>query len=278
MAEANTPDAAHRSSRSVALMPFVYGDATVRTLVIDGEPWFVLADLCRVLGLGTTARVRERLDEGVTQAHTLPTAGGPQQVTIVSEPGMYEVVIRSDKPEAVSFRRWIVGTVLPEIRRTGRFNAPNPVAASLPDRKALARMVIEAEEARELAEAKNLELAAKVEADAPKVNYVDTFVADRDLLKFRSVAASLAMRESDLRALLLSKRWIYVEESTRWSETRQQCERIRRYSAHADKRHYFRPVKRHEAPLFKGEVMHTLKITPAGAEAIARLVERSVAA
>ena len=66
------------------------------------EPWFVLADLCRVLGLGTTARVRERLDEGVSRTHTLQTAGGMHEVTIVSGPGMYEVVIRSDKPEATT--------------------------------------------------------------------------------------------------------------------------------------------------------------------------------
>lgn len=107
------------SAELVELVPFTYGETAVRVVMIDGEPWFVLADLCKVLGLGTPARVRERLDEGVSQAHTLPTAGGAQQMTIVSEPGMYEVVIRSDKPEAVKFRRWITGEVLPTLRRTG---------------------------------------------------------------------------------------------------------------------------------------------------------------
>ncbi|ANA86906.1 antirepressor [Gordonia phage Utz] len=108
------------------LMPFNYEGHTVRTVVVDGEPWFVLADLCRVLDLAAVGRVASRLDEGVRQTHTLPTAGGAQQMTIVSEPGMYEVVIRSDKPEAAAFRRWITGSVLPEIRRTGSFNAALP--------------------------------------------------------------------------------------------------------------------------------------------------------
>lgn len=107
-------------------MPFNYEGHTVRTVVIDSEPWFVLADLCRVLELAAVGRVASRLDEGVRQTHTLSTAGGAQQMTIVSESGMYEVVIRSDKPEAVAFRRWITGTVLPEIRRTGSFNATLP--------------------------------------------------------------------------------------------------------------------------------------------------------
>ncbi|QDK02258.1 antirepressor [Gordonia phage Samba] len=108
------------------LMPFNYEGHTVRTVVVDGEPWFVLADLCRVLDLAAVGRVASRLDEGVRLTHTLPTAGGAQQMTIVSEPGMYEVVIRSDKPEAAAFRRWITGSVLPEIRRTGSFNAALP--------------------------------------------------------------------------------------------------------------------------------------------------------
>ncbi|MFV3255082.1 Bro-N domain-containing protein, partial [Klebsiella pneumoniae] len=83
------------------------GDATVRVVTIDGEPWFVLTDLCKVLRLGNVSMTASRIADdmrGVTQIDTL---GGAQQMTIVSEPGMYEVVIRSDKPEAATFRRWI---------------------------------------------------------------------------------------------------------------------------------------------------------------------------
>jgi prophage antirepressor-like protein len=103
-------------------MPFTYEGTTVRTLLVDGEPWFVLADLTKVLGLSQFRA--ERLDDEVIRNHPIADRlGRIQQATIVSEPGMYEVVIRSDKPEAVKFRRWITGMVLPEIRRTGSFNA-----------------------------------------------------------------------------------------------------------------------------------------------------------
>lgn len=100
---------------------FNYQDTEVRTVVQNGEPWFVLADLCKVLNLSTPARVAERLDEaGVSQAH-ISSGGQQRSMTVVNESGMYEVVIRSDKPEAVMFRRWITGEVLPQIRKTGSY-------------------------------------------------------------------------------------------------------------------------------------------------------------
>ncbi|KWX66851.1 phage antirepressor KilAC domain-containing protein [Mycobacterium sp. NAZ190054] len=128
------------------------------------------------------------------------------------------------------------------------------------------------------AEARNVELTEKIADDAPKVNYVELYVADSDLLKFRTVASSNNVSEHWLRDLLIDKGWIYVETESRWSE-RKGCKEIRRrYSAYSHKRQYFRPVEVHESPRFKGEVMHTLKITPAGAEAIARLISKETAA
>lgn len=106
------------------LIPFQYSTHPVRTVVIDHEPWFVLADLCKVLGLSANiAQVRNRLDDGVCQTYPIADSlGRTQTATIVSEPGMYEVVIRSDKPDAINFRRWITGTVLPALRKTGTYS------------------------------------------------------------------------------------------------------------------------------------------------------------
>lgn len=126
---------------------------------------------------------------------------------------------------------------------------------------------------RELASSveKNTELEQKIIADEPKVEYVDTYVADSDLRILRNVAKSIDMAEGVLRADLLERKWIYAEHTTRWSETKQAKETITRYSPYSHKAQYFEPVPNHLAPRFKGEVMHTLKITPAGATAIARL-------
>lgn len=111
---------------STDLIPFAYENHQVRVVTIDGEPWFVLSDLCKVLGISDVSIVRRRLDDGVCQVHPIvDQLGRAQQATIVSEPGMYEVVIRSDKPGAVVFRRWLTGTVLPSIRKTGSYGAPS---------------------------------------------------------------------------------------------------------------------------------------------------------
>ena len=100
---------------------FFYGGHQVRTVMCNGEPWWVLADVCNVLELSTPARVSERLDDdekGVSFTHTL---GGRQKTTIINEPGLYSVVLRSNKPQAKNFKRWIVHEVLPSIRKTGAY-------------------------------------------------------------------------------------------------------------------------------------------------------------
>lgn len=124
----------------------------------------------------------------------------------------------------------------------------------------------------------NQVMSEKIAEDAPKVNYVELYVADDDCLKLRTVAANNNVGEEWLRDLLLNAGWIYVETERRFSETKGCVEIRRRYSAYAHKRSYFKPIERHQSPRFKGEVMHTLKVTPMGAEAIARLIARETAA
>lgn len=138
---------------------------------------------------------------------------------------------------------------------------------------------VEAMKQLEARDARIHQLESKVTTDAPKVSYVDTYVTDADLLSFSTVASSNNITEKALRELLIRKDWIYSQSDSRWSERKQQKVIRNRYSEKADKKRYFRRVENHEAPRFRGsEVMHTLKITPQGAEAIARLVAKEVAA
>ena len=96
-----------------------YGDNDVRILMIDDEPWLVLADVCRVLELSETHRVAARLDEDEKGRTLMTTPGGTQNMTIISESGFYSVVLRSDKPQAKPFRKWVTSVVLPSIRKNG---------------------------------------------------------------------------------------------------------------------------------------------------------------
>lgn len=112
---------------------FHYKGMEVRITEKDGEPWFVLKDVCQILDLSTPARVAERLDpdeKGMSLTHTL---GGPQEMTVVNEPGLYNVIFRSDKPEAKPFKRWVTHEVLPMIRRTGQYTAPGVRTSAPPD-------------------------------------------------------------------------------------------------------------------------------------------------
>lgn len=144
-----------------------------------------------------------------------------------------------------------------EVEKRARLSA---VPRSLPDALRAYAIEVEAREA----------LEAKVAADAPKVEYIDTFVAPEDLRILRNVAKSLDLPEDTLRQALIDHKWIYEEITERWSNKKQQKEKVRRYSSYSDKRPYFRPIPNHDAPRFKGELMHTLKITPQGAVAISR--------
>lgn len=103
---------------------FEYQNNKVRTVDMDGAPWFVLKDVCEVLGLGNSRMVSDRLDEDEKGVSKIDTLGGAQNVTIISESGLYNVILRSDKPEAKPFRKWVTSEVLPSIRKTGSYTMP----------------------------------------------------------------------------------------------------------------------------------------------------------
>jgi len=85
------------------------------------EPWWVAKDVCQILSLEDTHKAVERLEDDEKGRKTIPTPGGNQEMWVVNEPGLYSLIIRSNKPEAKNFKRWITHEVLPTIRKTGRY-------------------------------------------------------------------------------------------------------------------------------------------------------------
>lgn len=104
------------------LTPFTYEDHDVRVLNVDGDPWFVLTDICRVLEHSNPTAAAAALDEDEKGLRIVETPGGSQRLTTVSESGMYALIMRSNKPQAKPFRRWVTSEVLPSIRRTGTYS------------------------------------------------------------------------------------------------------------------------------------------------------------
>lgn len=94
----------------------------------EGEPWFVLADVCRALDIRNPSDVAARLDADEKMNLTLTeeqsgVRGGPRTMIVINESGLFSLTLRSDKPNAKRFKKWITGTVLPQIRKTGAFGA-----------------------------------------------------------------------------------------------------------------------------------------------------------
>ena len=118
------------------LQIFNYESNEVRTIMLDGEPWFCLVDVCRVLDLTSPHKVAERLDRDELTGIKVRSGGQTREMTFINESGLYSVILRSDKPKAKPFRKWVTGTVLPSIRKTGAYSA----GKTLPDNAAKAAL------------------------------------------------------------------------------------------------------------------------------------------
>lgn len=103
----------------------------VRVIMIDGDPWFVAADVCEALGIANNRDALEKLDDDEKGVALTDTPGGQQEVGIINESGLYTLILRcrnATKPGTVPhrFRKWVTSEVLPSIRKTGSYQTPNP--------------------------------------------------------------------------------------------------------------------------------------------------------
>lgn len=115
------------------LMPFDYEGREIRVVKDEqGYPWFVAADVCAVLQLPETHKAVARLDDDEKDRNSIPTPGGSQSMTVVSESGLYNLVLGSRKAEAKRFKRWVTHEVLPAIRKTGSYAVPAMAALPAP--------------------------------------------------------------------------------------------------------------------------------------------------
>lgn len=199
---------------TAALAPFDFQGQTVRVVTDEhGEPWFVARDVCAVLELGNVSMAVARLAADEKGVSTADTPGGAQQVGTVSEAGLYRLIFTSRKAEAETFRRWVTHEVLPSIRKTGGYIAPQSDA----DRAlALAHQVIALH-----TQVKELEPRAAV-ADKILDATGDYSVADAAKALTR---AGLKLGERRLFTVLDHKGWISRGGDGRWRPKQYPLER-----------------------------------------------------
>ena len=177
----------------------------VRTLNLNGEPWFVAADVCKALELGNPSMTVERLDDDEKGISTIDTLGGKQRMAIINEPGLYSLVITSRKPEAKAFKRWITHEVIPAIRKHGVYITDEKLKLFAEHPELLDALM----KSPYAAHAENLRHRAERQTLLPKSDYYDAFIHPECCTNLRATAKELKVPEKMFTAFLIRKRYLY---------------------------------------------------------------------
>lgn len=158
---------------------------TIRTTTINGEPWFVAADVCEALEMQNPTDAIKKLDEDEKARLNLGLRGG--DTNVVNEPGLYALVLGSRKPEAKAFKRWITHEVIPTIRKHGAYMTPETIEKVLSDPDTIIKLATDLKEERERTAALN----AKIKADKPYTEFGAAIAANSDAILVRDFAKLL---------------------------------------------------------------------------------------
>lgn len=122
----STTGSSNGSAHELMVFNFTQSNTPVRSLIINDAPWVVAKDVCDVLELSRTNDALRKLDEDEKLMRIVSASGQRREMWLVNESGMYALIMRSNKPQAKAFRKWVTNEVLPQIRKTGRFTANRP--------------------------------------------------------------------------------------------------------------------------------------------------------
>lgn len=201
------------------IQSFNFNAASLRVLTDEnGEPWFVAKDACDILG-NDTNHLRETLDDDeITNLRNSEVWNQPGRAPlIISEPGLYKLIMRSRKPEAKEFQRWVTHEVLPTIRKHGLYATKTTIDQILADPDFGIRLLTDLKKER----AKRIEAENHIKELEPKAKALDDFTNVPDTLLVRDAAKLLSnagtpIGEKELREWLSSHDWIYRHAGT-WS-------------------------------------------------------------
>lgn len=170
---------------------FSFEGNQVRTMVKEGEPWFVANDVCSALEIGNSSAAVARLDEDEKGLISIDTLGGQQSLLGVNESGLYELILGSRKKEAKQFKRWIKNDVLPSIRKNGAYMTPETIEKTLTDPDFIINLAMRLKEETARAEAAERErqfIQAQRDADRPLIAFAETCMDSEKNMLVREVA------------------------------------------------------------------------------------------
>ncbi|UTN93561.1 antirepressor [Gordonia phage Oregano] len=247
-----------QQSTATAVLPFTYGDTAVRTVLVDGEPWFVVSDVAKILGYrdaSNAARLLRPHQQGYSE---VSTPSGTQRMLVCSEGGVNRLIMRSNAAHAEQVQDWFTDTVLPEIRRTGSFG---PAAELTEDEIVMRALTIQTRKIEAL--------SAKVEELTPKAELAnDYLLAQGGARLVREVAKVLGWKEKDLRRWLIDEKLIFVKHAP--------CGAVQ-YDFYAQHAHHFQTREKVVEHQWGNCTHYTLQILPRGVELIHRRITGTAA-
>lgn len=178
----------------------------IRSVIVKGEPMFVVKDLCEVLGIVNSRDTTSRLDDDERGVSIVPTSSGAQEMNIVNESGLYSLIFQSRKPEAKQFRKWVTSEVLPAIRRQGFYVHPSAVLSNK-DVKRLQRLMLE--------NVGKFIIKEDVRKCCHKFGFSDSYVA---AVICGNITNNLVMNDLQERALINQEKWCNAYSAQRMSE------------------------------------------------------------
>ena len=189
-----------------------FGD--VRTVTIDGEPWFVGKDVAEILGYSNTRKALadhvDKEDKGVTKCDTL---GGVQDLTVINESGLYSLILSSKMPNAKKFKSWVTSEVLPSIRKHGIYATDNVIDNVLNNPDFGIQLLTKLKEER----AEKERLALENKEMKPKVEYHDNVLNKSDLITTTVIAKDLGLSSAaKLNQVMYTNRIIYKGPFGSW--------------------------------------------------------------
>lgn len=190
---------------------FQYSDIQVRVVMIEDEPWFVARDVAVALDLGSGSDAVRGLDDDEITTHTMRSnERGNPNVTIINESGLYSLILRSRKPEAKKFKKWITAEVLPAIRKTGSYSTD--LQPALPGNYIEALKALVASEEAKVQQSIEIE-AQKVQLaiQAPKVDAYDLFLEKAPDMNISDVFSVMSSRINELTGRKLKNKDIKME-------------------------------------------------------------------
>lgn len=216
------------------ITPFTYEGASIRVLTINEAPWWVAADVAGPLALANIRSSLALLDDDEKGVHTMDTLKGSQSMAIISEAGLYSLILRSRKPEAKQFKRWVTHEVLPAIRRTGTYATTSPAPQPQLSEDEIVHQALQ------ITARRVEQLEADLAKALPKANTWDALCSGRgdhsitDAAKLLS-STGIATGPRKLHKQLQDLGWIHKNQRDKWAANQDKlntgllAEKVRHY-------------------------------------------------